>query len=186
VNVLGESAQLLRTAGGILEASRAQRAAHAHAREMARATRARARRLRSVARSYREKVVAHGWQLWSAGLASEPPTFVPAAWTRPRSLEDALARAESECRSCSKTVEGVKELAVVRALCELTEARIAHRDQEAATLLSLTARMAALGEEEALGGETTADVVRASACRRCAEACRSALLGLYAEGVLGR
>lgn len=170
------SAEQLR---GPVEGLRLQRARGRRAVESARATRALARRLRQRSLAFRDAALAQRWHQWSAGLTPEPPTFIPTTWTGPRDTGAALDRAVRECRACASTLLGRRDAAVVTALCQLAELRLRARDDEAAILLSLTART--IDRIEPALGTDVESVLCAAACRRCAQACRTALVALYLE-----
>ncbi|MGH3024459.1 MAG: hypothetical protein ACRDNI_12450 [Gaiellaceae bacterium] len=117
----------------------------------------------------------------NAGPRTEPPVYVPTAWTLAPRTDEAIARAARACRETAALAAGKRRLALVTALCQVAAERLATRDEQSPVLLSLTARTV-----DAAARDVTADDLEAvlfgSACRRCAEACRTALVSLFLEG----
>jgi hypothetical protein len=117
--------------------------------------------------------------LANAGPRTEP-VYVPSSWTLAPRTDEAVARAARACRETAAIAVGRPGYGLVAALCEVTDERLAAADEQASVLLSLTARAADAAAEDVAGDDVEA-VLFGSACRRCAEACRTALVSLFLE-----
>jgi hypothetical protein len=115
-----------------------------------------------------------------AGPRIDPPVYIPSSWTLAPRTEEAVARALRACRETAALAAGRRGNGLVAALCEVTGERLAAGDEEAAVLLSLTARAADAAAWD-VAGDDLETVLFGSACRRCAEACRTALVSLFLE-----
>lgn len=108
---------------------------------------------------------------------TKPLVCVPASWLQAPAVDEAVVLAARACRETAALAGWRTPFAFVTAICQLTEEHLATSDEDAALFLSLTARMLDATAEK-IGGDDVEAVLFASACRRCAGACRTALVSL--------
>jgi hypothetical protein len=191
----GFDGDAVRTAGDTISEVRAEREARTHIRDQARASRRLARSLRDRAIAAREANLVHRWRLWSEGLLTEPPDFIPVDWSRALGFERTITRAAQACHDCAATCEAIfsarkrglprevtRTLAAIAATAAVTENRLVLDPAESLEALAVCALVIERAEPILAGPWHDAELVlAASAGRRCGVACRAALTALYAE-----
>ena len=103
---------------------------------------------------------------------TEPLVCVPTSWLQAPAVDEAVVLAARACRETAALAGWRTPFAFVTAICQLTEEHLATSDEDAALFLMLDATA------ERVGGDDVEAVLFASACRRCAGACRTALVSL--------
>jgi hypothetical protein len=181
-------------ASALVRSVQAGREARTRVLEDARVARRDSRHLRERTRDTLETNLRQGWQLWSAGVVSQPPGLLPRSWSEGTASADLVGDAIAACTDAYVSASGFcvssaaderrdlkRAFALIAAAAAVAQARLADElDSDALDALSFCVRVIDTRESALTDHlDSPEAVVAASAARRCVATSRRTLASLY-------